>query len=168
MNQDSVKSLMSSTVISILPETPVLTAIDIILTNNFNGIPVTDTGGVLVGIITKYDLISKRGSLRDDTKVNAVMNVEPLTLNDDASVEDAVRAFSEHHKVDPIPVLDKNRRVVGVISRYDMVKLFKEYGISFASEFKNNPSSVNKKAFPFWIYPSILIALGLVVYILSL
>ncbi len=128
--QDSVKSLMSSRVISVLPDTLILVAIDIILTNNFNGLPVTDKNGVLVGILTKYDLITKRGYIHDDTKASEVMNTDPLFLSDNMTVEDAVTAFAEHHRVDPIPVVNSDKKVVGIISRYDMVKLFKEFGIS--------------------------------------
>lgn len=129
--QDSVKYLMNPQVISVLSNTPILIAIDILLNNNHNGIPVTDKEGVLVGILTKYDLIIKRGYIRDDTKVGEVMNKDPLFLRDTASIEDAIQAFSEHHKVDPIPVVSMDNKIVGMISRYDMVRLFKEYGLSF-------------------------------------
>ena len=37
MLQDSIKSIMTSRVISVLPDTPISVAIDIILSNNFNG-----------------------------------------------------------------------------------------------------------------------------------
>ena len=132
--QDSVKSLMNPGVISVLSNTPVLVAIDIILSNRFNGLPVTDKEGVLIGIVTKYDLILKRANIRDDTKVGEVMNEEPLTLHDNATVENAITAFAEHHRVDPIPVLNDSKKVIGIISRADMVLLFKEYGVDLATE----------------------------------
>ena len=164
ISQDSVKSLMSSRVISVLPGTPVLMAIDIILSNNFNGIPVVDKSGVLVGILTKYDLISKRSSLRDDMKVEDIMNGEPLVLGEDQTVDDAIRAFAEHHKVDPIPVIDSDKKLVGVISRYDMVKMFKEYGVSFYSG--SNPAPVkvggNNNIVPVIVVG--LVVLALVIY----
>lgn len=125
---------MNPRVISILPNTPILMAIDIILSNNFNGVPVTDKDGVLVGILTKYDLIVRKSSIFDDTKVGDVMNNDPLFLLDNANLQDAITAFAEHHRVDPIPVVDHNKKVVGIISRFDMVKLFKEYGVNFKSE----------------------------------
>lgn len=121
---------MNTNVIYVLPRTSVLVAIDIIVNNNFNGVPVTDNNGHLVGIVTKYDLIVKRGSIRDDTVVGDVMNKEPLTLDEGMSVTDAINAFTEHHKVDPIPVIDADKKVIGIISRLDMVKLFREYGVS--------------------------------------
>lgn len=151
MPQDSVKSLMNPRVISVLPETSVITVIDIILSNNFNGIPVVDKKGILVGIVTKYDIISKRGSLQNDSKVSDVMNSDPLTLSENMTVDDAIRSFTEHHKVDPIPVVDMDGRVIGVISRYDMVKLFKEYGLAFASGNKDNkPVAVAGNNTLFW------------------
>lgn len=129
--ENSVRSLMSSRVISVLPDTPIVTAIDILLSNNYSGVPVTDKSGVLVGILTKYDIIVKRASVRDDTKAGDLMNNDPLVLTDDMTVEDAIRAFAEHHKVDPIPVVDADRKVIGVISRFDMVRMFREYGPIF-------------------------------------
>lgn len=160
--QDSVKSLMSSNVISVLPETSIITAIDIILSNNFNGVPVADKTGILVGIITKYDLIVKRDSVRDDMTVKEVMNKEPLVLQEDVSLEDAVRAFSEHHRVDPIPVINKEQRLVGIISRYDLVKLFREYGINFTSEPNTKTSAKNNNPKPlFWVALLVFLGLGI-------
>jgi CBS-domain-containing membrane protein len=139
MEQDSVKSLMTNQVVSVLPETPILVAIDIILSNNYNGIVVTDKSNVIVGILTKYDLIIKKGYIRDDTKVGDVMNKDPIVLNDSQTIEDAINMFTEHHRVDPIPVIDEQKKVIGIISRYDMVKLFREYGITFDSRHKAGP-----------------------------
>jgi CBS domain-containing protein len=107
---------MSTQVMSVLPHTPVLTVIDILLTNNFNGIPVVDKNNIIVGIITKYDLIVRRGSIFDDMEAKDVMNNDPLVLKDDLNIEDAVKAFSEHHRVDPIPIVDNNNKVIGIIS----------------------------------------------------
>lgn len=157
--QDSVKSLMNPRVISVLPETPILIAIDILLSNNYNGIPVTDKGGVIVGILTKYDLILKRTSIRDDTKVKDIMNDDPLVLFEDMTVEDAIRAFAEHHRVDPIPVVDSNKKVVGIISRYDMVRLFREYGSAFGVKQVKSPKQ-NYQGSNQWV-AIVLIGLGI-------
>ncbi len=159
MEQDSVKSLMNPQVMSVLPGTLVLIAIDILLSNNYNGIPVTDKSGVIVGILTKYDLIIKRGYIRDDTKVEDVMNKDPLVLTDDKTIEDAVTMFSEHHRVDPIPVIDENKKVIGVISRYDMVKLLRQYGMAFDQKRGSNRLAPQKKSSP-WPLIIIMILAG--------
>lgn len=120
---------MNARYVSVLAETPVLVAIDIILSNNLSGLPVVDKTGVLIGILTKYDLIVQRSSINDDTKVRDVMNTDPLTLSEDNSVDEAIQAFAEHHKVDPIPVINSSHKITGVVSRSDMVKLFREFGV---------------------------------------
>lgn len=157
--QDSVKSLMNSRVISVLPDTPIKIAIDILLSNNFNGLPVTDKNGALVGILTKYDIIVNRDSVRDDTKVKDLMNNDPLSLDENMTVEDAVKAFSEHHKVDPIPVIDSEKKVIGVISRYDMVRMFREYGVAFSSKGGPVASGRGSSAAP-WASIIVVIVLG--------
>ncbi len=166
MSQDSVKTLMTSGVISVLTDTSILTAIDIILTNKFNGIPVTDKSGVIIGILTKYDLIIKRANINDDSKVGDVMNTDPLVLSDDATVDEAIAAFTEHHRVDPIPVVNSERKVIGIISRADMVKLFQDYGVSFASGSGQPSPSPKTKNNTLWLAAGLisLIVLAVLVY----
>ena len=38
------------------------------------------------------------------------------------TLEEVVAAFRDHHRVNPIPVIDENRKVVGVVSRFDVLK----------------------------------------------
>lgn len=151
---------MSQQVISVLSGTPIIVAIDIILSNNFNGIAVTDKDGIIVGILTKYDLILKRDSIRDDMKVKDVMNPDPLILFENNTVDDAIRAFTEHHKVDPIPVVDMDRKLIGIISRYDMVRLFREYGVLPASGEVTPIKSGNKSGLGWIIFITILVLAG--------
>jgi len=148
----SVKDIMTKSidVISVFPETPLIEAAQLISKHNFDGIPVVDRDNKLMGLLTEYDLISKSTSIHLPTfqlilknlqvfrtnqsqfrkeidmlsslKVGDVMNNEPLTLADTATYEKALSAFIEHHRVNPIPVVNNSFRVVGVISRYDILK----------------------------------------------
>ena len=145
-----IQDIMSREIISVSPETSLIEAASVIAAHNFDGVPGVDAAGKLAGILTEYDLVSK-GSLvhlptlqlvlknltafkKDrsqfqkeisevtNLKVKDVMNTEPLTLPDDATFEDAETAFREHHRVNPIPVIDAGQRVVGVVSRFDLLK----------------------------------------------
>ena len=58
--------------------------------------------------------------------VRDLMNKDPLVLSADATYSEALAAFSEHHRVNPIPVVDSARRVIGVVSRFDLIKHFRE------------------------------------------
>lgn len=146
----SVKDVMTKEVVSVRPNTPLQEAAEVLARHGFDGVPVVDQDNKLIGILTEYDLISKGSAIHLPTfqkviqnlgiyskdksqfnkdfeelaslKVKDVMNNDPLTLSEDATYEEAVSAFRDHHRVNPIPVIDKERRVVGVISRYDILK----------------------------------------------
>lgn len=151
MNLKIVKDIMTKDVISVFPETALFEAAKILYDNRFTGLPVVDNG-VLVGIITEYDLVSMESETPTHIptlqkifqtipveegrekeienlfllKVKDVMNPDPLVLSKDATLEETVTAFKEHHRVNPIPVLDSQRKVVGIVSRSDLVKFFIE------------------------------------------
>ena len=143
---------MTRRVISVLPDTSIFEAAKIINEHNFNGIPVIDTENNLVGIVTEYDLIirtstvnasflqrilnevySKKGdnvkSAIDSgakelssLKVSDIMNKEPLVLKEDTSFEEVIAAFIAHHRVNPIPIVDAENKIVGIISRFDILR----------------------------------------------
>lgn len=141
---------MNREVVSIRPDMPLFEAHAIITSHNFDGAPVVDSDNRLVGILTEYDMLVKGSALHLPTfqkvltnlrlgrkeedhlradmeelrklTVRDVMNPDPLTLPETASFEDVVKTFREHHRVNPIPVIDQERRVVGVVSRFDVLK----------------------------------------------
>ncbi len=156
MKIPTVQDIMVREVISVRPDTPVIEAYEVLSKYNFDGVPVVDAENHLVGIVTDYDLIVKgsslhlptfqkilselpvyqkdRGAFRkeiqelQDMRVRDVMNADPLTLPDNAPFEKVIAEFRDHHRVNPIPVIDKDRKVVGVVSRYDVIKLFSLVG----------------------------------------
>lgn len=146
------KDIMTRKVISVHPEDSIFEAHKIISKNNFDGVPVVDADNHLAGILTEYDLITKGSSVHlptlqkvmsnfkiykkdrgqfkkeieelQDLKVKDIMNKDPLTLTQEVFFEEVVTTFKDHHRVNPIPIIDDNNKVVGVISRYDVLKSF--------------------------------------------
>ncbi len=144
-----VRDFMTKKVISVSPESLVMDANKIILEHGFSGLPVVDNDNRLIGIITEYDIINKtsdlsasffekilsdirqsKGDDRQDLKTKSIsdltvaeiMNKEPLVLEEDVSFEKVVDAFREHGKVNPIPIVNKQFELVGIISRSDILK----------------------------------------------
>ncbi len=141
---------MTKDVMTVRPETPIIEAANIILKHGFNGLPVVDASNRLSGIITEYDFILKKNSIhlltlirvfndldvfkKDaapvkedlkkllDMKVADVMNIEPLTMPSTSTVEEVVNAFEEHHRVNPIIIVNVDNTLAGVISRHDVLK----------------------------------------------
>ena len=134
-----VSDIMSKNVITTTKDTPLLEVAKIFESYKFNGIPVLDEEKKLIGIVTQYDVITKMASLFTGKKEEAdpkkllkltaadVMNAEAVTLPESATLEEALKSFSEHHRVSSIPVIDTSRRVVGVISRFDVLRSFNDF-----------------------------------------
>lgn len=147
-----VSDLMTKNVSFVYQDTSVIEAAQIMFTNGFEGLPVITKDNKVVGIVTEYELITKgnqmhlptlvklmkefslyrqdKSLIRDDLKklvalkVGDVMNKDPLVLAPAATIEDAAKVFAEHHRVNPIPVVDQNNRLMGILSRYDIIKLY--------------------------------------------
>lgn len=151
MLSSTVRDIMKKNVVSVYPETSLLEAHRVLQEHRFDGVPVVDGEKHLVGILTEYDLIAKGSSLhlptfqkilaeldvlrRDRTTfqdevaqlkkitVADVMNADPLTFLQDTTLSEAIAVFRDHHRVNPVPVITKDRIVIGVVSRYDVLKL---------------------------------------------
>jgi CBS domain-containing protein len=145
----SIKDIMTKDVISVTPDTSLLDVAKILAEHNFDGVPVVEADDKLVGIVTEYDLINKTSAVHLPTlqvvlrnlpqsrkdeahfeeevlklKVSDIMNKDPLTLNEDATYSEVIKIFREHHRVNPIPVVNKDNIVVGVVSRFDVLRPF--------------------------------------------
>jgi len=134
-----VRDIMSDEVISVTPTTPVIEIAAILLEHHFNGVPVIDAEKKLVGLVTEFDLINKKLLTQlpklspDDIKqvvatvAQDVMDKRPVTLLYGDSFEVALDVFNRHRSINPIPVVDEHSKLVGIISRFDLIKLLKLY-----------------------------------------
>ena len=61
-------------------------------------------------------------------KVRDIMNKDPITLNEGATFKEAVKLFQDHHRVNPIPVINDSGHIVGMVSRFDILQPFNILG----------------------------------------
>ena len=88
--------------------------------NHIGGIPVTDSENHLVGIVTNRDV-----RFQDDmgVPVRDIMTSEHLiTLSVDHSDRDYARQVLQKNKVEKLPVVDGEGRIVGLITYKDILK----------------------------------------------
>lgn len=131
-----IRDVMTKSVITISGDTPLKEAAVVMGRNRISGLPVMD-GDELVGIITESDFVSRLaedgGGLLDallgrkQTEIGGsvaeAMTREPLTIGPDESVSAAARVMSEH-RVKRLPVVDGSGRLVGLVSRADLMSVF--------------------------------------------
>jgi CBS domain-containing protein len=139
----NVIDVMNPNVITVTPDTTVRECIKLLRENNVSGVPVV-TDGDLVGIVTENDILSLleipehievpvreiierlelRDSVSDDVgewKVDRVMTKSVHTISADADIETATEHMIRH-KINRLPVVDKDNKLIGIVTRGDIIK----------------------------------------------
>jgi CBS domain-containing protein len=104
---------------------PVREAAERMAGEDVGALPVCDTGGHLIGMVTDRDivvkLIAKGGDLGSAT-VSELTGDQPevVTIGADDSVEEALKTMA-HHQVRRLPVIDGDE-MVGVVAQADLAK----------------------------------------------
>lgn len=86
--------------------------------HNISGIPVVETNGKLVGIVTNRDV---RFADDPEEKVSALMTRDLVTVKEGATESEA-RALLHKHRIERLIVVDDDYRCVGLITVKDMDK----------------------------------------------
>ncbi|WP_445384487.1 IMP dehydrogenase [Robiginitalea sp. IMCC44478] len=88
--------------------------------HSIGGIPIVDDAGILIGIVTNRDL---RFEKNNERPISEVMTSENLvTVSEGTSLEEAEDILQEN-KIEKLPVVDKNYKLVGLITFRDITKL---------------------------------------------
>ena len=94
-------------------------ALGIMAEYKIGGIPGVDDEGHLVGIVTNRDLRFERDM---NKRIDEVMTKENLvTTNQTSDLETAAQILQEH-KIEKLPVVDKDNKLVGLITYKDITK----------------------------------------------
>ncbi len=87
---------------------------------SIGGIPVVDASGLLVGIVTNRDLRFERGLERPITEVMTKDNIITTTELTDF---DHAADILQQYKIEKLPVVDKNNKLIGLITYKDIIKI---------------------------------------------
>ena len=94
-------------------------ALELMHDYHIGGIPVVDDDNKLVGIVTNRDLRVER---RMDKKIDEVMTKENLVTTHQQTDLVAAAQILQENKIEKLPVVDKNNRLVGLITYKDITK----------------------------------------------
>ncbi|MBT8214935.1 MAG: CBS domain-containing protein [Acidimicrobiia bacterium] len=133
--------IMSKGVVTVTPEQTLKAAARLMIGEGVSGLPVVDGAGAVVGIITEADFLAKEAS-RGRTRyrrlldtifgeeeivkaelVSEAMTPDPITIDPHARVSEAARIMDEN-KVKRLPVVDTAGKLLGIVSRADVVGAF--------------------------------------------
>ena len=86
---------------------------------HIGGIPVVDDDMHLVGIVTNRDL---RFEVRTDKRIDEVMTCENLVVTTTQTDLNSAAQILQENKIEKLPVVDKEGRLVGLITYKDITK----------------------------------------------
>jgi CBS-domain-containing membrane protein len=134
-----VQDVMTSPALTVRPETPIKTVLTLLDQHSVTMLPVATAAGVIVGVVSEADLV--RETLPRDPRthlmpfddldqdqdprphtVGELMNHRALTVTADTDLAVAAELMTST-SVKSLPVIDAHHRVVGVVSRRDIIRV---------------------------------------------
>src|ERR1700694_725935 len=112
-----VRDIMSRDVLKISASASVARLTSILTRHRITGLPVLDSKGKLVGVVSEFDVIDRRGKTG-----GGIMSREPITLVAAAPRREAGRLVVTH-RIRRVPVMDGDK-LIGIVSRADIVHFF--------------------------------------------
>ncbi|MGH9796658.1 MAG: IMP dehydrogenase [Candidatus Polarisedimenticolia bacterium] len=108
--------------ITVTPEQRIAEALDLMRRYKISGVPVTDRGGRLLGILTNRDL---RFETRTDLPVSAVMTKENLVTVPVGTTLEEAKKILHARKIEKLLVVDREYHLKGLITVKDIQKVIK-------------------------------------------
>ena len=104
-----------------LPETALVKdAVDLINEFRIGGIPIINADKKLIGIVTNRDLRFEKNMKRP---IKEVMITKDLIVAKEGTDLKKAEQILQHHKIEKLPVVDKNYRLIGLITYRDIIKV---------------------------------------------
>ncbi len=143
MKQWKIADVMTAPVVSVRAETPYSEIVKLLAAHKISAVPVVDSSGRVVGVVSEADLLHKVEFIGDDTdpiffewgarKTNRakargataieLMSSPPVTVQAGTSVIAAARLM-EKENVKRLPVVNDAGHLDGIVSRNDLLKMY--------------------------------------------
>jgi CBS domain-containing protein len=134
-NYEPVTKYMTTDLITFTPETDIIKAIDSMIEHQISGAPVLNENKELVGMISEKDCITViidsvyHNQPISTSKVSKYMTTNIKTVSIEADVVDVANEFlKKNYK--RFPVIDEKGRLIGQISRRDILRAVKAMDIT--------------------------------------
>jgi CBS domain-containing protein len=142
MRQWRVKDVMTTDVVTVLADTPYGEIVNTLAKHKISAVPVLDTFGRVLGVVSEADLLHKVEFIGDHgqrifewgtRKANRakaegataqdLMTTPAVTIQPAISVVVAAKRLEEEH-IKRLPVVDEMGRLVGIVARRDLLRMY--------------------------------------------
>jgi predicted transcriptional regulator len=132
-----LEELMTRPVFSASKDTPIRDITFELFYGFFSGMPITDSNGKVIGIVTEIDILNQIREGKDLEKLKAgdIMTENPITVDVKTPISDVVNLMIDKNII-RIPVI-KEGHLVGVIARRDILRYYFQPGYFSRLPWKN-------------------------------
>ena len=143
----NARDIMSKPVVSVLPETPTREIARLLVEKGISAVPVVDTNGAPIGMVSEGDLIRPERAAREGWRqswleifaegeplapellswlrsqhhtARAVMSAPVTTVSEDTELSEIARVLVTH-RIKRVPVV-RDGRVTGIVARGDLLR----------------------------------------------
>jgi CBS-domain-containing membrane protein len=141
-SEKAVQTIMTTEVVTLPHEADLHEAAHVLSEHQISGAPVINAHRHVIGVVSDADLLALVGMPREHTfrdlvrhllgrplplrktgtTVAEIMTVPAITVQPDTTIREAAQLLSEH-RIKRLPVVDGEQRLVGIVSRADIVKV---------------------------------------------
>lgn len=119
-----IRTLMIPAPITVTAKASIQQAIELMKVNSIRHLPVVDDKNKLRGLLTLADLKQALlPSMLSDVTLADMMIQNPITVSPEDDVERAAQLIYKH-KISGLPVVDKGKKIVGIITESDILRAF--------------------------------------------
>ncbi|MFJ6939708.1 CBS domain-containing protein [Streptomyces sp. NPDC101132] len=146
MRHVKVAELMTGEVVSVVPATPFKDIAKLLVQHDITGVPVLDEEDRVLGVVSQTDLLAQvdpphgaeadtaglrqlpggpgpRAPVPSRRTAGEVMSAPAVTVHADVPAADAARLMARRG-VERLPVVDVEDRIVGIVTRRDLLRMF--------------------------------------------
>ncbi|MFB7265875.1 CBS domain-containing protein [Streptomyces nojiriensis] len=132
MKHIKVGDLMTDEVVAVVSATSFKDVAKLLAQHDISGLPVVDDEDRVVGVVSESDLLIRQGtpvaphsetSSIAEVTAGEVMSTPAVTVHAEETAADAARLMTRRN-VERLPVVDEEDRLVGIVTRRDLLRLF--------------------------------------------
>ena len=136
----TVKEVMTTRVVSVLPDDPATRAVDLLRRYGFSALPVADRGYHLVGMVSLLDVLRWREAHPEDTEdpaVGEIMTRDVLWMRPSAKLTLVGHRLRTYGELRVMPIVERGV-LVGIVTRSDLLRSRASIGDRIRSRFRRD------------------------------
>lgn len=143
----NVSDIMTTNVVTLLPDRKVARAKEIMKIQQISGIPIVDKNKKMLGIITVQDIVNALEYDKIEEPLSSMMSSPVISVTPEELVSEVVEKFNTF-KLHRFPVVDKKNKLVGIVTREDILHgIIEKFSLIYVHD-KKRSSMLNSQFSP--------------------